>query len=209
MLATAGLFLLAGAPFLAAGTIIVYAGAIIVTFLFVIMLAQMEGKALYDRAARSPGGATFTCFLLLWCLIYALSAICVPSRRAERPTSDSPGPRGRSLARTREFDTAFQLLEAGGVRRIVWTRAYRPTIVDQRFPRASRSRTSPGLGESLYTDHLVLGRAGRRLVVRRPGRGGRDHQPQEAWTAGPNLTAAGRFDDLQRFPVDPIRLTLS
>ena len=68
VLATSGLFLLAGAPFLAAGTVIVYAGAIIVTFLFVIMLAQMEGKAQYDRAARAPGRATFTCFLLLWCL---------------------------------------------------------------------------------------------------------------------------------------------
>ena len=43
------------AQFLAAGTVIVYAGAIVVTFLFVIMLAQMEGKAAYDRAARSPG----------------------------------------------------------------------------------------------------------------------------------------------------------
>ena len=57
--------MLASAPFLAAGTMIVYAGAIIVTFLFVIMLAQMEGKALYDRAARAPGSATFTCFLAL------------------------------------------------------------------------------------------------------------------------------------------------
>ena len=44
---------------------IVYAGAIIVTFLFVIMLAQMEGKAVY-RCGSSPGSATFTCFLLLW-----------------------------------------------------------------------------------------------------------------------------------------------
>src|SRR5271166_6154163 len=44
VLSTAGLFLLAGAQFLAAGTVIVYAGAIIVTFLFVIMLAQMKGK---------------------------------------------------------------------------------------------------------------------------------------------------------------------
>ena len=49
VLSTSGLFLLAGAQFLAAGTIIVYAGAIIVTFLFVIMLAQSEGQALYDR----------------------------------------------------------------------------------------------------------------------------------------------------------------
>src|SRR5437762_1516446 len=54
VLATSGLFLLAGAQFLAAGTIIVYAGAIIVTFLFVIMLAQAEGQAPYDRTARAP-----------------------------------------------------------------------------------------------------------------------------------------------------------
>ena len=53
------------------------------------MLAQMEGKALYDRAARAPGGATFTCFLLLWCLIYSLAALTTdPVRdgfRAGRP----------------------------------------------------------------------------------------------------------------------------
>src|SRR5262245_13890795 len=80
VIATAGLFLLAGAQFLAAGTVIVYAGAIIVTFLFVIMLAQMQGRALYDRAARSPARATFTCYLLLWGLLYALlSARTVPT----------------------------------------------------------------------------------------------------------------------------------
>ena len=66
ILATSGLFLLAGAQFLAAGTVIVYAGAIIVTFLFVIMLASKQGCALYDRSARSPAGATFTCFLLFF-----------------------------------------------------------------------------------------------------------------------------------------------
>ena len=55
VLSTSGLFLLAGAQFLAAGTIIVYAGAIIVTFLFVVMLAQSEGQAVYDRMARAPG----------------------------------------------------------------------------------------------------------------------------------------------------------
>ena len=54
VLATSGLFLLSGAQFLAAGTVIVYAGAIIVTFLFVIMLAQKEGRAIYDRTARRP-----------------------------------------------------------------------------------------------------------------------------------------------------------
>jgi NADH-quinone oxidoreductase subunit J len=46
---TAGLFLLIGAEFLAVATMIVYAGAILVTFLFVLMLAQPEGDAPYDR----------------------------------------------------------------------------------------------------------------------------------------------------------------
>ena len=84
VLSTAGLFLLAGAQFLAAGTVIVYAGAIIVTFLFVIMLAQMEGKALYDRAARAPGSATFTCFLLFWSLLYTLGPLH-PQQDRRRP----------------------------------------------------------------------------------------------------------------------------
>ncbi len=75
VLSTAGLFLLAEAPFLAAGTIIVYAGAVIVTFLFVIMLAQMEGKADYDRAARSPGWATLTSFIILWCLLATIATL--------------------------------------------------------------------------------------------------------------------------------------
>ncbi len=92
VLSTSGLFILADAPFLAAGTIIVYAGAIIVTFLFVIMLAQMEGKAVYDRAARAPGAATFTCYFLFWSLIVSLSTI--------RPTSvgDQTTEAGRSQA---------------------------------------------------------------------------------------------------------------
>ena len=43
LLGTAGLFLFQGAQFLGVATIVVYAGAIVVTFLFVIMLAQPEG----------------------------------------------------------------------------------------------------------------------------------------------------------------------
>jgi NADH-quinone oxidoreductase subunit J len=51
LLGTAGLFLFAGAQFLAAATVVVYAGAILVTFLFVLMLAQPEGRADYDRVS--------------------------------------------------------------------------------------------------------------------------------------------------------------
>ena len=81
LLATAGLFLLVGAQFLAAGTIIVYAGAIIVTFLFVIMLAQAEGQAPYDRMARSPVRSTLTAFGLLLGLIFAIWRVQTSSYR--------------------------------------------------------------------------------------------------------------------------------
>lgn len=51
LLGVAALFFFAGAQFLAVATIVVYAGAILVTFLFVLMLAQPEGKASYDRVS--------------------------------------------------------------------------------------------------------------------------------------------------------------
>jgi NADH-quinone oxidoreductase subunit J len=54
LLGIAGLFLFDGAQFLAVGTVVVYAGAILVTFLFVLMLAQPKGKAVYDRASWEP-----------------------------------------------------------------------------------------------------------------------------------------------------------
>jgi NADH-quinone oxidoreductase subunit J len=54
VLATAGLYVLGAAPFLAAATVIVYAGAIVVTFLFVVMLAQQSGLAAYDQRFWSP-----------------------------------------------------------------------------------------------------------------------------------------------------------
>lgn len=49
ILATAAIFMFQGAQFLGVATVVVYAGAIVVTFLFVIMLAQPEGHSAYDR----------------------------------------------------------------------------------------------------------------------------------------------------------------
>ena len=49
LVGTASLFMIQGAQFLGVATIVVYAGAIVVTFLFVIMLAQADGSASYDR----------------------------------------------------------------------------------------------------------------------------------------------------------------
>jgi NADH-quinone oxidoreductase subunit J len=148
VLATSGLFLLAGAPFLAAGTVIVYAGAIIVTFLFVIMLAQVEGKALYDRASRAPGRATFTCFLLLWSLIYSLSTLRTHPHEGGHTAIQSG-----SLKRTREIPQVFSL-QPMSEHLAVLASAYRPTswIYDSK---GKEKLNVAGLGEALYTDHLV------------------------------------------------------
>jgi NADH:ubiquinone oxidoreductase subunit 6 (subunit J) len=72
ILSTCGLFLLLAAPFLMAATIIIYAGAIIVTFLFVLMLAQQEGRSDADARSREPLLATITGFILLAALLYVL-----------------------------------------------------------------------------------------------------------------------------------------
>ena len=65
VLSTCGLFLLQAAPFLMASTIIIYAGAIIVTFLFVLMLAQRHGPSDADDRSREPVLALLGGFLFL------------------------------------------------------------------------------------------------------------------------------------------------
>ncbi|MFO0811850.1 MAG: NADH-quinone oxidoreductase subunit J [Gemmatales bacterium] len=72
VLGVCGLYLVKSASFLAAATIIVYAGAIIVTFLFVIMLAQQSGLADYDRRSREHIFATVAGFVLLAALLFII-----------------------------------------------------------------------------------------------------------------------------------------
>jgi NADH:ubiquinone oxidoreductase subunit 6 (subunit J) len=72
VLSTCGLFLLLAAPFLMAASIIIYAGAIIVTFLFVLMLAQQEGCSDADQRSREPLLASLAGFVLLGALLYVL-----------------------------------------------------------------------------------------------------------------------------------------
>src|SRR5260370_1532557 len=54
LLGNSGLYFLQQAEFLSTATIIVYAGAIVVTFLFVIMLAQPKGTAGSSRHSQEP-----------------------------------------------------------------------------------------------------------------------------------------------------------
>lgn len=72
VLSTCGLFLLQAAPFLMAATTIIYAGAIIVTFVFVIMLAQQAGLSDADHRSREPALACIAGFVLLGALLFVL-----------------------------------------------------------------------------------------------------------------------------------------
>jgi NADH-quinone oxidoreductase subunit J len=164
VLSTAGLFLLADAPFLAAGTIIVYAGAIIVTFLFVIMLAQMEGKADYDRAARSPGWATFTCFVLLWCLICSVATIHTQPAVGDPNTARGRLSPERNLIRSRDQIAYRGSMDSAEVAVLETTLTPTSQISEAPLPAAAESEAQPariakpnvaGLGASLYTDQLV------------------------------------------------------
>lgn len=66
VVAVTGLLVLADAEFLAAALLIIYAGAILVTYVFVIMLAQQAGgPARYDREAREPLLGIFTGLVLI------------------------------------------------------------------------------------------------------------------------------------------------
>jgi NADH:ubiquinone oxidoreductase subunit 6 (subunit J) len=72
VLSTCGLFLLLAAPFLMAATVIIYAGAIVVTFLFVIMLAQQLGVSGADQRSREPFLSCLAGFVLLAALLCVL-----------------------------------------------------------------------------------------------------------------------------------------
>jgi NADH-quinone oxidoreductase subunit J len=65
VVAVAALLVLQGAEFLAIALIIIYAGAILVTYLFVIMLAQPTGSPAYDRRAREPFFTVLVGFILM------------------------------------------------------------------------------------------------------------------------------------------------
>jgi NADH-quinone oxidoreductase subunit J len=93
LLGTGGLFLLNGGHFLGVATVAVYAGAIVVTFLFVLMLAQPEGHAFYDRV--SWGGTPTALAVLAGLLIVAATVWNVG---AIEPTADEVAVAGADVA---------------------------------------------------------------------------------------------------------------
>ena len=89
-LCTCGLFMLQSAPFLAAATIIVYAGAVIVTFLFVIMLAQQSGAAGYDQRSQQVWPASLGAFVFLGSMAMVLQSDPPRYERVEIVAAETP-----------------------------------------------------------------------------------------------------------------------
>lgn len=85
LLGTAGLFLFLGAQFLAVATVVVYAGAILVTFLFVLMLANPKGQAFYDRLSWEPMLAGGAGAVLIGILTMTLATVFLAPPPEKRP----------------------------------------------------------------------------------------------------------------------------
>jgi NADH-quinone oxidoreductase subunit J len=98
VIATAGMFLLLGAEFMAFSLVIVYAGAILITYMFVLMLAQQSpvegagGDAWYDRMPREALSAVVVGFLMVAMLTDAFFSPGAQALRNETFTqSAEPG----------------------------------------------------------------------------------------------------------------------
>jgi NADH-quinone oxidoreductase subunit J len=100
LLSTAGLFLYQGAQFLGVATVVVYAGAILVTFLFVLMLAQPKGQTSYDRVSWEALLSASTGALLIGMLS---TVMFVPRDQGEQATAAFGGVRATAAQREAEI----------------------------------------------------------------------------------------------------------
>lgn len=166
-LSTCGLFMLQNAPFLAAATVIVYAGAVIVTFLFVIMLAQQSGAAGYDQTAGRAAPPVLASFVLLG-TVSVLVSMAPPEVSTVSPVADSL----RLEDETAAGGTASAAAAGGGASMRVESvedmlareaaaaaeaEANRPEPVVNLLSRATASHpvgSMKGLGRSLFGDYL-------------------------------------------------------
>ena len=82
LMGSAGLLLFIGAQFLAVATVAVYAGAILVTFMFVLMLAQPEGKAAYDRTSWEALVSVATGSVIVGILSMTVSSVLTAADQA-------------------------------------------------------------------------------------------------------------------------------
>ncbi len=86
VIAVAALLVLQEAEFLAVAMLMIYAGAILVTYLFVIMLAQQSGSPIYARRSREPFLAVLAGFVLMAALAGRAGDLPEPTAAPVIPT---------------------------------------------------------------------------------------------------------------------------
>ena len=137
LLGTAGLFLYEGAQFLSVATVVVYAGAILVTFLFVLMLAQPEGHSFYDRLSWEALLSACSGAVLVGVLTMAVSS----SLWSTKPGGHGVEPRAWLAERPRPIGAA------------------EPTEIEARELAAAPDVLQPQhmarLGGQLFSKHLI------------------------------------------------------
>ena len=141
VLSTCGLFLLQAAPFLMAGTIIIYAGAIVVTFLFVIMLAQQAGISNADQRSREPFLASVAGFVLLGSILCVLHQSYTGSESVKLDTFIDRAERARSGNTLKEWR---DVLGEDDIFFIEFRRFVEPTA-EYRKPSAARRQLSDAI----------------------------------------------------------------
>ncbi len=157
-LSTCGLFLLQHAPFLAAATIIVYAGAVIVTFLFVIMLAQQSGAAGYDQRSSQSLLATISAFVLLGAISLTLQSEKIDIVRPVVVAADASG---GSSAATGNMGAALSA-DLPSADTVPVSPGNVMSKADAKHPVGNLQ----GLGKSLFSDYLfAVELAGTLLLV--------------------------------------------
>ncbi len=141
VLAVSGLCVLAAAEFLFVALVIVYGGAILVTYVFVIMLAQQSGAAPYDVRAREPLAAVLAGFLLA-------AAATQSMVKPETPTTDALVTR---LAAAQPNGTETMLVPAATAARPV--NETEPASIDAAI--AGGESNVRAVGKELLTTYVV------------------------------------------------------
>lgn len=185
LLGTGGLFCLQNAQFLGVATVVVYAGAIVVTFLFVVMLAQPEGHDAYDRISWGPlakpvivGSAAVLLGLVLGTVGPALGVLGAKAKTTAKATVKTAA----KTAETPSGSAAKNKAESGakaGVKTVVTESpstkgdetAAGAAVTEPSLPNRSAIDTIDGrghmarLGSVLFSRHLLAVELGGTLLL--------------------------------------------
>ncbi len=157
VVAVAALLVLLQAEFLAVALIIIYAGAILVTYLFVIMLAQSGGALTYDRRSREPFMAVLAGFLLMGAVAGKAGDLPEKSdpeaiatsfaKPGEQAEPDARQPEGNTASMGRAIMTRYVVaLEIAGVLLLI-AMIGAIALAKKKVPSEGRAAVGPPLGQ--------------------------------------------------------------